>query len=154
MTTAIRAYRIKGTTNDVTTCDLCGREDLKRTVALYVLDPAGNPDDVVYFGTDCASRATGWTQQRITRDAKQADKAERLRQIEHKREEARKRDEAEHEVFNAWLMRHFGTTDDRDNGKLKRDWSYRGSAKIRYMRACQEHATDDPTPEMAGFTRK
>ena len=44
-------YAILGITDDITTCDCCGKTNLKRTVAL---DRDG---DTVYFGVDCAARA-------------------------------------------------------------------------------------------------
>jgi hypothetical protein len=44
--------RILGTSNDRTECDCCGRNNLKRTVAL---DFDG---DVRYYGVDCAAAAT------------------------------------------------------------------------------------------------
>lgn len=58
-------YRIHRITDDVTHCDCCGRTDLKRTVQLLVLDTDGNAIDTVYFGTDCAARATGRDAQRV-----------------------------------------------------------------------------------------
>ena len=43
-----------GTSDDVTTCECCGKPDLKSTVALSV--DGGDP---VYYGSDCAARALG-----------------------------------------------------------------------------------------------
>lgn len=43
-----------GITDDHTDCQLCGKTGLKRTVALRDLDGG----DVLYYGTDCAARAT------------------------------------------------------------------------------------------------
>lgn len=86
----VKAYRVLGTTDDVTACDLCGRQDLKSTVALQPLDPdGGDIGEAVYLGCDCAARATGWTQKDVRRAAGAADRAareavERRRQaIEH-----------------------------------------------------------------------
>jgi hypothetical protein len=47
-------YRILGSTNDVTTCECCGRDNLKKTVALD--DYEGN---VTYYGETCAAKAMG-----------------------------------------------------------------------------------------------
>ncbi|MEW1679481.1 hypothetical protein AB0O47_40445 [Streptomyces noursei] len=48
-------WQVKGVTDDVTTCEHCGRRGLKRTVAMVPLDADGNPDgDAAYFGTGCA----------------------------------------------------------------------------------------------------
>lgn len=43
-------------TDDVTTCDCCGRVDLKATVEMQVLDADGNVAAVEYYGRTCASR--------------------------------------------------------------------------------------------------
>lgn len=68
--------RVLGTTDDVTTCDCCGRADLKATVALSIDD--GEP---VYFGVVCAARATKRDAKFIRTAARAADnereKAER-----------------------------------------------------------------------------
>jgi len=45
--------KILGITNDVTSCDKCGKQNLKLTVALS-LDDTG---EVSYYGSDCASYA-------------------------------------------------------------------------------------------------
>ena len=69
-----RLYKSLGTSDDVTTCDLCGRDDLKSTVVLQQLDTDGNAvGDVVYFGSDCGARATGWTQATVWAAAKAAN---------------------------------------------------------------------------------
>ena len=47
-------YRIKGVSDDITTCGNCGKSNLKRTVALELID---EPGVVVHYGTDCAARA-------------------------------------------------------------------------------------------------
>lgn len=43
--------RVLGTSDEVTTCDACGKTNLKRTVALSI-----NDSDPVYYGTDCAAQ--------------------------------------------------------------------------------------------------
>ena len=52
-TTALRTFKFLGNTDEVDTCDCCGRKDLKSTVALENLDTG----DVVHFGVVCAARA-------------------------------------------------------------------------------------------------
>lgn len=75
-TRPVKAYRVLGTTDDVTTCELCGRVELKSTVALQPLDPDGGADgEPVYFGSDCAARAAGWTQKEVRKAAGAADRA-------------------------------------------------------------------------------
>lgn len=45
------AYRILGINDDVTTCECCGKSNLKKTVVL------GSDSGEVHFGVDCAARA-------------------------------------------------------------------------------------------------
>lgn len=52
-------YRAMGTTDDCTTCDKCGKDHLKKTIILGILDADGNVEDVVYYGSTCAGRALG-----------------------------------------------------------------------------------------------
>lgn len=47
-----RAYTFLGTSDEVTTCDCCGRADLKSTVAIE--DEHGH---TLYFGVVCAAKA-------------------------------------------------------------------------------------------------
>jgi hypothetical protein len=50
-------YRLLGVDDDVTTCEHCGRKNLKRTVVLSQIDEDGDEVAVVRFGCDCAARA-------------------------------------------------------------------------------------------------
>lgn len=78
MTTITRpAYRVLGTTDEITVCGLCGRDELKGTVVLAVLDADGNETDVVHFGASCGAKAAGWTTKVVRDTAKAADKARR-----------------------------------------------------------------------------
>jgi hypothetical protein len=88
------AFRVLGTTDDVTTCEHCGRVELKGTIRLGVLDADGNVEDVTYFGAVCGARAAGWTTKDIRKQATAADRAaveaarverDRLASIEHAR---------------------------------------------------------------------
>jgi len=45
-------YTFIGTTDDQTTCDLCGKSNLKRTVVLKT-----DEGDIVHYGVDCAAMA-------------------------------------------------------------------------------------------------
>jgi hypothetical protein len=74
MTTSL-AYKVLGTTDDVTECEHCGRVDLKGTIRLGALDADGNVEDVTYFGAVCGARAAGWTTKDIRRAATAADRA-------------------------------------------------------------------------------
>jgi hypothetical protein len=60
-TPAARLFTVLGTTEDVTDCQLCGRSDLRGTIALQPVDVDGTPDgEPVYYGSDCGARAAGW----------------------------------------------------------------------------------------------
>lgn len=105
---AMMAYRVRGTTDDVTTCDNCGREELKSTVVMEVLDADGNTEDVIYAGCDCAAKLAKRTQKEIKADARRADK-ERAEKIERVANEAnwittRARDTA----LAAWVTATYG----------------------------------------------
>ena len=52
-------YEVRGTTDDVTTCQQCGKPELKGTVILAILDADGNTEEVTYVGTTCAANMTG-----------------------------------------------------------------------------------------------
>jgi hypothetical protein len=76
-------YRVLGTTDERTTCDCCGRTNLKATVVLVPSD--GGPD--VFYGSDCAARALGVAPTRVKRlaaaaDARHADAAPTLAKFE------------------------------------------------------------------------
>ena len=73
-TTTDSRFAIRGTTDDVTTCECCGRSGLRKTVMLHPLDADGNPDGLVYYGTSCAGKAMGIPGKRV---ADQADAADR-----------------------------------------------------------------------------
>ncbi|MFD8226889.1 hypothetical protein ACFV16_22260 [Streptomyces massasporeus] len=101
-----KAYRVIGTTDESTECDLCGKVELKVTVMLVPLDADGNDDgDVCYFGTSCAAKAAGWTVREVKAGIKRAAAeklaAERTRRIAER--------EAETKAYNAWVAETYGT---------------------------------------------
>lgn len=55
-----------GTSDEVSTCDCCGKSGLKRTVALE------RDGETVYFGTTCASRALGMPAKEVKHAAQTA----------------------------------------------------------------------------------
>ena len=63
-------FALLGIDDEQTVCDLCGKADLKCTMALSRLDADGNEVGVVRYGRDCGARALGW---RVS-----ADRAEKL----------------------------------------------------------------------------
>lgn len=55
-----------GTTSDVTTCDCCGKSDLKSTVIIVGLDEGGaETGDLRHYGSTCAAKALGLTHKAI-----------------------------------------------------------------------------------------
>lgn len=72
------ACRAVGTSDDVTTCELCGKEGLASTIIIEFLDENGSGDGEAYLGSDCAARKLAGRADRrlaakITREAKAAD---------------------------------------------------------------------------------
>lgn len=62
-------YKVLGT-SDLDTCQCCGREDLRMTIAIDTTDVDGNAEgNVAYFGTYCAALYTGLPVKRITEAA-------------------------------------------------------------------------------------
>lgn len=78
-----------GTDDSVNSCDCCGRDNLKATVAFET-----ESGDVVYFGVVCAARASGKSSVSIRAEARVADdaKADAVRKAA---DEARKAKSAE-----------------------------------------------------------
>lgn len=57
-----------GTCDDVTTCDCCGKKNLKRTVSLSIDD-----SEAVYYGVTCAARALKLDMKVVRSETKRAD---------------------------------------------------------------------------------
>jgi hypothetical protein len=74
----VALFVVLGTTDEVTTCDHCGRTDLKGTIRLGAVDPAtGEVDGEVFYGAVCGARAAGRTVKQFRDEAKAADRAAR-----------------------------------------------------------------------------
>ena len=76
--TRAAGYRAVGTSDDVTTCELCGREGLASTVVIEFTDENGEGEGEAFLGSDCAARKLAGRADRklavrITREAKGAD---------------------------------------------------------------------------------
>jgi hypothetical protein len=79
-TTATRetsTWRALGFTDEITACDHCGREDLKGTVRMVLVDQDGNEDGEQFMGVVCAARMTGRKATEIRTEAARAEKAHR-----------------------------------------------------------------------------
>ncbi|MEY4672444.1 MAG: hypothetical protein RL148_228 [Planctomycetota bacterium] len=99
---ASKNLQIVGVTDEISTCDCCGRNDLKRAVALKNADGA-----VVYFGTSCAAQALNWTDKAVTVAAKKAH-AEALEAAAAAR---RAKDDLEFAAWRRWLVARTGGTE-------------------------------------------
>lgn len=117
VTTAL--FRVLGTTDDVTECEQCGRDELKSTVILGYIDPHSNDiDDVTYMGSDCAARATGWKQTTIRSHAAAADRKAKRDALNAYNTECDRIRDAFQERYHAWLRATRGTDDVRLGGPL------------------------------------
>lgn len=77
-----------GTTDEITTCQICGKPELKGTVILGILDADGNVEEVVYAGSTCAARRLGGhTTATQIRNAAAAADLKRRRAVEFAREQ-------------------------------------------------------------------
>jgi hypothetical protein len=70
-----RRVRFLGNTDDVTTCECCGKPELKSTVVLSFDD--GEP---VHFGVVCAALAIGTDAKAVRFESRQADRAKAARE--------------------------------------------------------------------------
>jgi hypothetical protein len=114
----MKVFRVGGTTDQITTCELCGLEELKGTVQMIELDADGNDFEDHYFGSSCAAKAAGWTQKAVTMAARAADRAKR-----EAGEAARRKAEAEEwtrreKAKDWWLTENYGTSDLHEAAKI------------------------------------
>lgn len=59
--------RILGVSDEVDACECCGRQKLKRTIALELPDGSAT-----YYGTSCAAQALGWEAKTVRAEARKA----------------------------------------------------------------------------------
>ncbi len=88
-----------GTTDEVSTCDCCGKTRLKSTVALSL-----NGGEAVYYGVVCAARAIGRSEKEVRAGARAADKAKALAKGEVERKAYHDAFVARQERWAAWLQ--------------------------------------------------
>ena len=67
----MKRYTYLGTSDEVTTCDCCGKSDLKSTVAIS----ADEQGETLYFGSTCAARALKVQVAEVKRGTAAADRA-------------------------------------------------------------------------------
>lgn len=78
-TGTVRTYfSVKGSTTDITTCQVCGREELRKTVVLHEFGYA-DKDFIgpVYAGVDCAARLAGSPEHEMRQRVRNADRNKR-----------------------------------------------------------------------------
>lgn len=90
-------YRYRGTTDDLTTCEECGREELRSTVVLAV-EVDGEDAGVIHVGSTCAAK---FLSRRTGRTVTTADVRKGLREAARARleEEQQRRDADEREFM-------------------------------------------------------
>lgn len=101
---ATPAYRVKGTTEDITLCDRCGRQELKRTVVMAQLDADGTEVDVFHAGTGCAATLAKLTEAEVIDQIEAIDTAA---QITARRTEIAGTD-AREGAYRTWLAVTYG----------------------------------------------
>jgi hypothetical protein len=96
----VSKVKVLGTTNDVTTCERCGRSDLAKTVACEY--PGGH---VRYLGEECAARVTRGRKIDIRQQAREADRGKA--DEEHRKRQAVA--ERQHQSWEDWAKSHGGS---------------------------------------------
>lgn len=81
MTTTQSTYTVRGTTDDVTECGVCGKVELKGTM---VLEADG---DTIYAGMSCGAKLAGRPVKEMRAAAKEADRSLALRVAQHRNAE-------------------------------------------------------------------
>ena len=97
---AFTRYSYLGTTDEHTTCDCCGKEDLKSTVGIRDIETGED----VFFGSTCAARALKVKVAEVRKGTAAADESKRVA-AERARREAF---EAECRAFHAWAEARTG----------------------------------------------
>lgn len=90
----IKTYKVLGFTEEITTCDCCGREDLKGTLALENTETG----DINYFGSVCGGKIAGNTKKFMEEQLTIAEKENlRLVIIEFRASEAK-------QGYDEWML--------------------------------------------------
>lgn len=69
-TETVKTYRVLGFTEEITSCDCCGREDLKGTLCLENI----HTGTINYFGSVCGAKISGNTKKFITEELSAIEK--------------------------------------------------------------------------------
>lgn len=103
-------WRAMGSTDEITTCDHCGRDDLKGTVRMVLVTEIGEEDGEQFMGTVCAARMTGRKATEIRTEAVRADREREAARVAAERAESDRRHAAEQAAFAAWVLDRYGVT--------------------------------------------
>lgn len=96
----MRQFQYLGTSDDHTSCDCCGKKNLKSTVAIHDVTTG----DVLFFGVTCAARALNVQVAEVKNGTRAADEA----RAEAERAAARAAADAEFAKWSAWLVQQTG----------------------------------------------
>jgi len=136
--TSTKAYKMIGITDEVTSCDCCGRTDLKRTIVLERAEDGV----IVYFGSQCGARAIGWTTKDFERAAKDA-------QIDRKKAiDAAVRNHPASILRSQWLTDHYNNGGTWQNAPFT-EWRALDSEAIEAVRMQFNASLKELRPAMA-----
>lgn len=101
-----------GTTDEVSTCDCCGKTRLKSAVALSL-----DGGEAVYYGVVCAARAIGRSEKEVRAGARAADKAKAKAKAEAEQKAHHAAFMAERDRWGAWLRANGTGRDEHEQEK-------------------------------------
>jgi hypothetical protein len=101
-------------TDEITTCDCCGRSELKATVAMRLSDGG-----ILFYGRTCAARNSGKSSQQITKEIRAERDAAHGRTLNHLADLRRAG-----VTLTRQLMREVAATYRADANTLMRCWGH------------------------------
>lgn len=116
-------YVATGMTDEVTTCEKCGKPELKGTIRMSLRDETGEETGEIYAGTTCAARLSGRKAKDLRSEARKADDA---------------RYQAALDVYHAWSVRHCYWNEQME---LKHGVRWARPAEIRAFRESEVYQT-------------
>jgi hypothetical protein len=105
-------------TDEITTCECCGRSELKATVAMQLSD-----GDILHYGRTCAARNSGKTSQQITKEVRAERDAAHGRTMNHLADLRRSG-----VVLTRRIMREVAKSYHADADLLLRNWGHWAAA--------------------------
>lgn len=103
------AVEFLGTSDEVSTCDCCGKSNLKSTVAISI-----EGGEAVYYGVVCAARALNRSAKDVRAGTRSADKAKQKAAEEAQRKAHHAAFTAQQERWAAWLRANGTGRDDHE----------------------------------------